>query len=566
MDQGIRKLFAVLLLLALPLQSLAQTNFLTASNQDEFLPVEEAYTVQVDLIDAQTLKVLWQIAPEYYLYQHQFAFALKPESKAPGVSARYSAAIDKTDEYFGDVKVYYEFADIDLSTATPIPDGTVLAITSQGCADAGLCYPPRTDYFELQPAAGQVLPLSEEQYRQAQQALQPRPDVSSQSVWTIILFALLGGAILNLMPCVFPILSLKVLGFVSADPKENHVHSWYYTAGVVLSFVAFAGLILTLKAAGQAVGWGFQLQSTEFVGLLALLFFAMALALSGLAELGTSFMGVGSSLTQGTNHKSSFFTGVLAVVVASPCTAPFMGTALGFALTQNTATALLVFAALGLGMALPMVALSYSTTLRRWMPKPGAWMVTFRQFLAFPLYMTVIWLLWVAGRQAGVDVFATLLVACLMVALSLWLWSKTGWAKRLSALTFALAILLTFNPPAQTETQTPSGAFSRSELNALTAGTQTVFVDVTADWCITCIANEKAVLETAEIQQAFAERKVIYHIIDWTNYDPAVAEFLAEFQRSGIPFYLVYPGNSQPPVILPQILTKEIVLNSIGAQ
>ena len=447
MDQGIRKLFAVLLLLALPLQSLAQTNFLTASNQDEFLPVEEAYTVQVDLIDAQTLKVLWQIAPEYYLYQHQFAFALKPESKAPGVSARYSAAIDKTDEYFGDVKVYYEFADIDLSTATPIPDGTVLAITSQGCADAGLCYPPRTDYFELQPAAGQVLPLSEEQYRQAQQALQPRPDVSSQSVWTIILFALLGGAILNLMPCVFPILSLKVLGFVSADPKENHAHSWYYTAGVVLSFVAFAGLILTLKAAGQAVGWGFQLQSTEFVGLLALLFFAMALALSGLAELGTSFMGVGSSLTQGTNHKSSFFTGVLAVVVASPCTAPFMGTALGFALTQNTATALLVFAALGLGMALPMVALSYSTTLRRWMPKPGAWMVTFRQFLAFPLYMTVIWLLWVAGRQAGVDVFATLLVACLMVALSLWLWSKTGWAKRLSALTFALAILLTFKPP-----------------------------------------------------------------------------------------------------------------------
>lgn len=566
MDQGIRKLFAVLLLLALPLQSLAQGNFLTASNQDEFLPVEDAYKVQVDLIDAQTLKVLWQIAPEYYLYQHQFAFALKPESRAPGVSARYSAAIDKTDEYFGDVKVYYEFSDIDLSTATAIPDGTVLAITSQGCADAGLCYPPRTDYFELQPAAGQVLPLSEEQYRQAQQSLQPRPEVSSQSVWTIMLFALLGGAILNLMPCVFPILSLKVLGFVSADPKENHVHSWYYTAGVVLSFVAFAGLILTLKAAGQAVGWGFQLQSTEFVGLLALLFFAMALALSGLAELGTSFMGLGSSLTQGTNHKSSFFTGVLAVVVASPCTAPFMGTALGFALTQNTATALLVFAALGLGMALPMIALSYSTTLRRWMPKPGAWMVTFRQFLAFPLYMTVIWLLWVAGRQAGVDIFATLLVACLLIALSLWLWSKTGWAKRLSALTFALAILLTFNPPVQTETQSSSGAFSRSELNTLTAGAQTVFVDVTADWCITCIANEKAVLETAEIQQAFAERNVIYHIIDWTNYDPAVAEFLAEFQRSGIPFYLVYPGNSQPPAILPQILTKEIVLNSIGAQ
>lgn len=566
MDQGIRKLIAVLLLLALPLQSLAQGNFLTASNQDQFLPVEEAYQVQVDLIDPQTLKVLWQIAPEYYLYQHQFAFALKPDSTAPGVSARYSPALDKTDEYFGDVKVYYDFSDIDLSTAAPIPDGTVLTITSQGCADAGLCYPPRTDHFELQPTAGQVLTLSEEQYRQAQQTLQPKEDPRQQSLGVILLFAFIGGAILNLMPCVFPILSLKVLGFVSANPKDNHIHSWYYTAGVVLSFVAFASLILALKSAGQAVGWGFQLQSTEFVGILALLFFAMGLALSGMVEIGTSFMGLGSSLTQGSSHKTSFFTGVLAVVVASPCTAPFMGTALGFALTQNTMTALFVFAALGLGMALPMVALSYSKTLRQWMPKPGPWMVTFRQVLAFPLYLTVIWLLWVAGRQAGVDVLATLLLACLLIALTLWLWSKSGWTKRLSALSFALAISLALNPPTQTHTTQTSEAFSRSQLDALVTKDQTVFVDVTADWCITCIANEKAVLETAEIQQAFVEHNVVYHIIDWTHYDPAVADFLAEFQRSGIPFYLVYPGNSGPPVILPQILTKEIVLDSIRAR
>lgn len=566
MDQAVRQLIIVLVLLSLPLVAAAQSRFLTASNQEDFLPVEEAYRVQVDLVDPKNLKVLWQIAPEYYLYQHQFAFSLTPESSAPGIAARYSIAIDKTDEYFGDVKVYYDFADIDLSTATPIRDGTILTITSQGCADAGLCYPPRTDRFELQPTAGQILPLSEEQYQQAHGAQQSQSEVSQQSVWMILLFALIGGAILNLMPCVFPILSLKVLSFVSADPKESHIHSWYYAAGVVVSFVAFAGLILTLKAAGQAVGWGFQLQSTEFVGLLALLFFAMALALSGLAELGTSFMGLGSSLTQNGNHKSSFFTGVLAVVVASPCTAPFMGTALGFALTQNTITALLVFAALGLGMALPMVVLSYSTTLRQWMPKPGAWMVTFRQFLAFPLYMTVIWLLWVAGRQAGVDVLATSLVACLLVAMSMWFWHKTGWAKRLSALSFALAIILVLNPPTQVQTHTASSAFSRSELETLISGNRPVFVDVTADWCITCIANEKAVLETAEIQQAFAERDVVYHIIDWTNYDPAVADFLAEFQRSGIPFYLVYPGNNLAPVILPQILTKEIVLQAIGAQ
>jgi thiol:disulfide interchange protein DsbD len=566
MDHSVRKLIAVLLLLALPLAASAQSSFLTASNQDDFLPVEEAYKVQVDLVDAQTLKVLWQIAPDYYLYQHQFAFALKPENSSPGISARYSAAIDKTDEYFGDVRVYYDFADIDLSAATPIPDGTVLTITSQGCADAGLCYPPRTDYFELQPTTGQILSLTDEQYRQVQQSLNPSPQSNTENIWLILLFALIGGAILNLMPCVFPILSLKVLGFVSGDPKQNHIHSWYYTTGVVISFVLIASLILALKAAGQAVGWGFQLQSTEFVGLLALLFFAMALALSGLTELGTSFMGLGSSLAQGTHAKSSFFTGVLAVVVASPCTAPFMGTALGFALTQSPFTALLVFTALGLGMALPMVALSYSTTLRRWLPKPGMWMVTFRQFLAFPLYLTVIWLLWIAGRQAGVDTLATLMVACLLVAMSLWLWSQRGWAKRLSALSFASAIVLTFNPPTDTTEAHTSTAFSRSHLNTLIAGDQPVFVDVTADWCITCIANEKAVLETTEIQQIFAERNVIYHVIDWTNYDPAVADFLAEFQRSGIPFYLVYPGNNEPPITLPQILTKDIVLRAIGAR
>jgi len=471
----------------------------------------------------------------------------------------------KTDEYFGDVEVYYDFADITLTTSMPLAENAILTITSQGCADAGLCYPPRKDYFQLTGALGEAQPIS----AQDGLALLETSEAPTQSADGLILmlaFAFAGGIILNLMPCVFPILSLKILSFAGSDSESNHRHGWFYSLGVIVSFASIAALLIGLKSAGEAIGWGFQLQSPIFVSLLALLFLAMAFSLAGLTEIGTSWMGVGTSLTAGDHNRSSFFTGVLAVVVASPCTAPFMGTALGFALTQPTALALSVFIALGAGMASPMLALSYSQWLRNRIPKPGAWMVTLRQALSLPLFLTVIWLLWVAGRQTSIDTFAGLLVACVLLGMGLW-WSNSSGLKRLSSL-IALLLCAGTTYASLTLERTESNAapsFSRSHLAETVSGNNPVFVDVTADWCITCIANEKAVLETDSIEQAFQQQSVTYYVIDWTNYDPAVAKFLEEFQRNGIPFYLVYPGNNRPPQVLPQILTKQIVLDALKA-
>ena len=563
-----RYALATLLLLAfsfLNTAAVAQSTLITPSNQNDFLPVEEAYRVEVVSESASQLRVLWQIAPDYYLYQHQFAFSLENDPNNSGVSAHYSQALAKTDEYFGDVEVYYDFADITLTTSMPLAENAILTITSQGCADAGLCYPPRKDYFQLTGALGEAQPIS------AQDALalletSEAPTQSADALILMLAFAFAGGIILNLMPCVFPILSLKILSFAGSDSESNHRHGWFYSLGVIVSFASIAALLIGLKSAGEAIGWGFQLQSPIFVSLLALLFLAMAFSLAGLTEIGTSWMGVGSSLTAGDHNRSSFFTGVLAVVVASPCTAPFMGTALGFALTQPTALALSVFIALGAGMASPMLALSYSQWLRNRIPKPGAWMVTLRQALSLPLFLTVIWLLWVAGRQTSIDTFAGLLVACVLLGMGLW-WSNSSGLKRLSSL-IALLLCAGTTYASLTLERTESNAapaFSRSHLAETVSGNNPVFVDVTADWCITCIANEKAVLETDSIQQAFQQQGVIYYVIDWTNYDPAVAKFLEEFQRNGIPFYLVYPGNNRPPQVLPQILTKQIVLDALKA-
>lgn len=563
-----RYALATLLLLAfsfLNTAAMAQSTLIMPSNQDDFLPVEEAYRVEVVSESASQLRVLWQIAPDYYLYQHQFAFSLENDPNNSGVSARYSQALAKTDEYFGDVEVYYDFADITLTASMPLVENAILTITSQGCADAGLCYPPRKDYFQLTGALGESQPIS------AQDALallktSEAPTQSADALILMLAFAFAGGIILNLMPCVFPILSLKILSFAGSDSESNHRHGWFYSLGVIVSFASIAALLIGLKSAGEAIGWGFQLQSPIFVSLLALLFLAMAFSLAGLTEIGTSWMGVGGSLTAGDHNRSSFFTGVLAVVVASPCTAPFMGTALGFALTQPTVLALSVFIALGAGMASPMLALSYSQWLRNRIPKPGAWMVTLRQALSLPLFLTVIWLLWVAGRQTSIDTFAGLLVACVLLGMGLW-WSNSSGLKRLSSL-IALLLCAGTTYASLTLERTDSNAapaFSRSHLAETVSGANPVFVDVTADWCITCIANEKAVLETNGIQQAFQQQGVIYYVIDWTNYDPAVAKFLEEFQRNGIPFYLVYPGNNRPPQVLPQILTKQIVLDAIKA-
>lgn len=555
--------------LAQTFSGLDQEKFGVAIDSPDFLPVEEAYQLEVEVLAEQKLRLYWQIAPGYYLYQHRFAFALEDSAGPIELVQELPPALQRDDEYFGQVQVYYHNADIELQ-AKRLPHKATLTVTSQGCADAGLCYPPRTQHFELDPVTGTALPAAPPARKPASR--QPAPDKAGIGALIYMLaLAFAGGAILNLMPCVFPILSLKVLGFTRSADHDRHLQSWLYTAGVISSFVLIAAILTVLQQAGKAVGWGFQLQSPGFVIALAYLFVAMGLSLSGLVQLGGNVMNVGSGLANRGGLSGSFFTGVLAVVVASPCTAPFMGTALGFAVTQPPQVGLLVFAALGAGMAAPLLLFSYSGAARRIMPRPGPWMETLKQLLAFPLYGTAIWLLWVAGRQTGVNTMSVALAGALALALALWLWRYSGWRKGLALACLLAAVSLGSwrgaDENGTRDAQLAAGkvAWSQQHLTELRRAGNPVFVDVTADWCITCIANETAVLLTDEMTRAFTDHGVIYMVADWTNYNADIASLLEQHGRTGIPLYLMYPADpALEPLILPQLLTKNTVLRALN--
>ena len=403
----------------------------------------------------------------------------------------------------------------------------------------------------------------------------PADSADVASLPLILLFALLGGLILNLMPCVFPVLSLKALALVQAREQsaaQQRAQALAYTAGVVLSCTAVALLLLGLRAGGAALGWGFQLQSPAFVGALAYLMFALGLSLSGVAEFGTRWMGAGQSLAQRDGLSGSFFTGVLATIVASPCTAPFMGTALGYAITQPLAVSLLVFAALGVGLALPFLLLGFFPRLAALLPKPGAWMETFKQVMAFPLYLTAVWLVWVLARQTGVDGAAVVLCGAVLIGFALWLWRRAGvfaLVLRLAALAGALALLAAPQLEPAGQSAAPSqGAYaeepySAARLAELRGAGRTVFVNLTADWCITCKVNERVALSSSRVHAAFAEREVAWLTGDWTRSDPAITELLAQFGRNGVPLYLIYVKGAEPRV-LPQVLTPDIVIDSLN--
>ena len=540
------------------------------AGKPQFLPIDQAYQLEVEVPGEQQLRIYWQIAPAYYLYQHRFAFELTDADGTVPLEASLPPALARSDEFFGEVEVYYDNADVPLQLGRSTARAR-LSVTYQGCADAGLCYPPETRYFDVDFTSGAIARAAPP--RAAGVPLPGAPgDFSASGLAYMLLLAFIGGSILNLMPCVFPILSLKVLSFTRSTAHDRHVHSWLYTAGVVASFVLVAALLIALQQAGRAIGWGFQLQSPAFVIALAYLFVTMGLSLSGLFEFGGNVMNAGGSLADRGGLSGSFFTGVLAVVVASPCTAPFMGTALGFALTQPPLVGLLVFAALGAGMAAPLLLFSYSGAARRLMPRPGPWMETLKQLLAFPLYATAIWLLWVAGRQTGVNTMAAALAGVLVLALGLWLWRYGGWRRGLAIACCLLAATLAtwrgLDEAGGRPGQLEGGrvAWSEQRLAELRRAGTPVFVDVTADWCITCIANERAVLLTDEMTAAFDEHGVVYMVADWTNYDPAIARYIGGYGRSGIPLYLMYPGDlASEPLLLPQLLTRATVLEALEA-
>lgn len=396
-----------------------------------------------------------------------------------------------------------------------------------------------------------------------------------------MLGALIGGMILNLMPCVFPVLSLKALSFVAASgetARHQRNEGLAYTAGILVSFVLLASVLIGLRAAGEQVGWAFQFQQPWFLAFIVYLFFTLALSLSGVFEIGTGLMGAGNSLTMQKGYRGSFFTGVLATIVATPCTAPFMGPALGFALTQPWIVAMLVFLALGFGMALPILVLSFLPALTRYLPRPGAWMNTFKQFMAFPLYASAAFFLWVLGNQVGVLGMSLVLGVCILLALSAWLYQRrfvVGPIQRTANLAVGLATLflagyLMQTPFLQTMARADSDLaqdasaefepFSSARLAEYRGGGTPVFVNMTADWCITCLVNEQSSLGTERVKQSMEENNIVYMKGDWTNEDPEITAVLEEFRRPSVPLYVLYPGDpAGEPVILPQILTPSIL-------
>jgi thiol:disulfide interchange protein DsbD len=372
------------------------------------------------------------------------------------------------------------------------------------------------------------------------------------------------------MPCVLPVLAIKVLGFAGADARAGRRHGLLYAAGVLASFWALAGVLLALRAAGAGLGWGFQLQSPAAVALLALVFFALALNLSGVFEFGSLLPDRVAAWRAKNPALDWFLTGVLAVVVAAPCTAPFMGAALGFALGVDAPTALGVFTALGVGMALPYVALAWFPAWLAYVPKPGPWMVRFKQALAFPLYGTAVWLAWVLGRQAGLDAVAWLLVAAVVAAIAAWLAGMTGSRgplargaiAALAALAIAIAAVPRDGPAPVVAADGAWRPYSPQALAALTAAGKPVFIDFTAAWCVTCQVNKRLVLEREDVLGAFRARGVELVRADWTRRDPEIAQALASIGRSGVPAYVLYKPGREPHV-LPEILTRERLLAAL---
>jgi thiol:disulfide interchange protein DsbD len=398
-----------------------------------------------------------------------------------------------------------------------------------------------------------------------------------------LLFAFLGGLILNLMPCVLPILAMKALAIASkahGDKREATREGFAYGTGAIASFVALGLAIVALRAGGAAVGWGFQLQEPAAVAAFALLIFAVGLNLSGVFEFSGGIM-AGDALTRRGGVTGSFFTGVLAVAVAAPCTAPFMAAALGYALTQSAATSLLVFLALGLGFALPFVLIGLSPGLLAFLPKPGGWMLRFKQLLAFPMYGAAAWLVWVLTQEAGSTGLVAILAGMIALAFAAWAWSASreadgswrtvGGVFAGLGLIAALAVLplvhsdgAAATPVAGSGSGLASEPYSAARLAQLRAAKQPVFVDATAAWCITCLVNEKVALSGAAVREAFARKHVTYLVADWTSRNAEITALLEANGRSGVPLYLYYAPGADAAV-LPQVLTEGDVLKAIGS-
>ena len=418
---------------------------------------------------------------------------------------------------------------------------------------------------------------------------------SGPGLFRIVGLAFLGGIILNLMPCVFPVLFLKGLALVNSGNEERHklrAHGLVYTAGIVLSFWALVGVLLALRAAGSRLGWGFQFQSPIFLSLMAGLLFFLGLSLAGQFEIGLSLTSAGGSLAAKQGYTGSFFTGVLAVIVATPCTAPFMGAAIGYALAAPAIVTFAVFTALALGLAAPYLALTLQPAWTRILPRPGAWMEVLRQAISVPIFGTVIWLAWVVASAYGATMLAALLASFLLLAIAGWFlgrWPAKGWSAAMAVLIILCVVALSVAskieedrvhprfdsskvltihlPPFDPDKQTSWGdwsPWSNHKVATYLANGRPVFVDFTAKWCLSCQVNERVALTQSDVMTAFARANVGLLKADWTQHDDAISQELEKLGRSGVPVYALYAPGQASPQLLPEALTPGIVLDALG--
>lgn len=419
-----------------------------------------------------------------------------------------------------------------------------------------------SDYFKTSQEDVAFLLTDGNQGYYVKSALNIASQSSGHSLWLLALMAFTGGLILNLMPCVLPILSIKALGIQQQDQTLLGKSAYFF--GVLSSFLGFAIFIIVLKQGGDLVGWGFHMQHPWVVALLAYLFTYIALSLLNIAPSSGRLAGIGQNLTQGQSASSQFFTGVLAVIVASPCTAPFMAAALGVAMVSDASVTLIIFASLGIGFALPMTLLFAIPRMRNLLPKPGIWMENFRQFLAFPIFATVVWLVWIYLQQTDAFSQLWLLSGLLFFCMLIWLSSKAK--KRISFVLNSIAILsiaiIAVPTIEKKNLNQHRQAFNLARLQELRDANQIVLVNMTADWCITCKVNEHVAFSSDKFEQAIKAKNVHYMVGDWTNKNDEILKYLNRFQRSGVPLYVVYAGNINSTV-LPQILTTDIVVSAI---
>lgn len=592
-----RPFFSRLILLAALLLVATGAFAQSTSPGDGLLPVTQAFALKPTIATPGTIDLHFDIAPHYYLYRGR----IHAKILTPGVTAgalQTPAGIKEHDPYLGDVEIYHDAVDASLpyTAAGAMPATLKVEVSYQGCheVEPKICYPPNTETFNLPTSGGGPVgaagggnaitgsaPRDSITASLASASAAPTaaaPEAGAQAAGQAgmglalaLLLAFVGGLILNLMPCVLPVLAIKAVGVLESGESRQRarIDALAYAAGVIATFLAIGLAILGLRGAGHAVGWGTQLQQPLIVAVLACVLFAVGLSMSGVAQFGSRLGNVGQGLTARSGAAGHFFTGVLAVIVASPCTAPFMGVALAYAFVAPASHELLVMLVLGIGLALPLTLIGLVPALARLLPKPGRWMETLKQILAFPMYLSAVWLVWVLAHQRGADAVALVLIAMVLLAAAFWWHGRGGPARRLGhAFTLVLALaglaslyaIARVAPPVRAVASDGSSvAFSAAKLQSLRDAGTPVFVDIGADWCVTCKANEYAVLNTQDFKNLLAQTGAVYMKGDWTDVDPEIGAYLKSFHSPGVPLYVVYPRGGGAGHALPTVLTASLV-------